>query len=87
MLSGFYILEQTLLSVNRDRERSDEMYEKIEAFCKEHGISIASFESMCGLSDNCVYKLKTNFNPQILKVKRMAEVLGITVDEFIGKEE
>lgn len=61
------------------------MYQKIEAFCKKHGISIASFESMCGLSENYVYKLKTNFNPNILKVKRMAEVLGITIDEFIGK--
>lgn len=62
------------------------MYEKIKQFCDEKGISIKQFESICGTSNGYMDKLRTS-QPGVRIAKRIAQVMGITVDELLKDDE
>lgn len=62
------------------------MYEKIRLFCDDKGISVQQFESICGVSSGYVTKLKKS-EPGVRTAKRMAEVMGITIEEFLKNDE
>ena len=61
------------------------MYEKILTFCEDVGISVRQFESICKLGNGYVGKLKKH-TPGIKKAKRIAQVMGISLEELIGDE-
>jgi len=61
------------------------MYEKIKAFCDKVGISVQQFETICGVSSGYVAKLKRS-EPGVRTAKRIAEVMGITIEELMKDE-
>lgn len=61
------------------------MYERIKAFCESVGISIAQFERICGTSHGYMDKLSRS-KPGIRTAVRIAQVMGITVEELLGDD-
>lgn len=60
------------------------MYRKVERFCKEHGITIAQFERLIGRKKGYLVKLKgKDSNPGVRTAARIAQVMGITVEELL----
>lgn len=51
--------------------------------CKERGISMAELERQCGLAQRTIYKWDKNI-PSVDKVKRVADYLGVCVDDLIA---
>lgn len=60
------------------------MYEKIKDFCIDRGISISTFERICGFSNGYIGKVKEKENPGVKAAQRMAQVMGITVEELMS---
>lgn len=61
------------------------MYEKIKAFCEENKISIAQFERICDLGNGYILKLPSIKSPSLKKAKRIAEVMGIPLEELLDE--
>lgn len=61
------------------------MLENIKAICKQKGLSILQLEQNAGLAANTVYRWKENM-PSVDKVKRVADVLGVTVDDLLRED-
>ena len=61
------------------------MYEKIKSFCSLVGISISQFERICGFSNGYIGKIREKENPGVRAAHRMAQVMGITVEELMAK--
>ena len=59
------------------------MYERIKSFCVDTGISIAQFERICGFSNGYISKVKEKENPGVKAAHRMAQVMGITVEQLM----
>ena len=64
----------------------DKLLERIEALCREKRISILELERMAGLKQRTVYKWDSSV-PAIDKVKAVADVLGVTLDELMKDNE
>lgn len=62
------------------------MIKNIKRICKQKGVRISALESAAGLPRGSIYKWDEN-TPSVLKVAKVAEVLGITVDEIIYEKE
>ena len=62
------------------------MLEKIAEKCKEKGISVAELERRANLRQRTIYKWDVS-EPGAKKVKRVAVVLGCSVDDLIDEEE
>ena len=58
------------------------MYEKIKQFCDERKITIAVFERVCGFSKGYICKID-GLRPSAKAVKRIAQVLGVPVEELM----
>ena len=58
------------------------MYERIKSLAKEHRLTIRQVEEAAGLGKNTLWRWKTR-SPMIDKVFRVANVLGVTVDELV----
>ena len=62
------------------------MYEKIRKFCDDRKITIAVFERVCNLSNGYVNKIeKQALKPSLKHTKRMAQVMGISIEELIDE--
>lgn len=59
------------------------LYDRIQELCKKRGISISRLESDCGLGNSTIKKWKT-INPQVNKIKIVAQYFGVTVDYLLG---
>ena len=59
---------------------------KIRDLCRERGISVADLEKKADLGKNTIYCWNDS-EPGVDKVKRVAAVLGITMDELLKEEE
>lgn len=55
----------------------------IKAACADQGLTVTELERAAGLTDNAIYKWQDSM-PGIDKVKKVAFVLQIPVDELIG---
>ena len=62
------------------------MYKKVANYCESVGITITQFERICGTSKDYMSKLK-NHSPSVKIAKRIAQVMGITVDELLSDED
>ena len=60
--------------------------DNIKAVCADRGITVTELERRIGISDNGIYKWKTN-SPSIDKVRRVSEVLNVPIERLIGREE
>ena len=58
------------------------VYERIEALCKEKGVSIRHLERECGLSYGSVIKWKTA-SPAADSLYKVAQYLETTVEELL----
>lgn len=61
------------------------LFDKISALCEERGISIAKLEREADLGNATVRRWKGS-DPSASKLKRVADVLGVTVDELLKEE-
>ena len=59
------------------------MVEIIKKLCDEKGISIPKMATDCGISSGNIYRWDAN-KPSIDKVKRVADYLGVTVNDLLG---
>lgn len=60
------------------------MYERIKSFCLRVGISVSQFERICGFSNGYIGKIKEKENPGVKAAHRMAQVMGITVEDLMS---
>ncbi len=58
------------------------MLENIKSICKEKGISLRQLEQDAGIAPNTITRWNEN-KPSYDKVKRVADVLGVTMDELV----
>lgn len=58
------------------------IYERIEALCKERGLSIRKLENECGLSNGSIAKWRT-VSPSAESLYKVAQYLKTTVEELI----
>ena len=61
------------------------IYEKILALCKDMNMSIAQLEREAGLG-NATIKTWGKSDPGAKKLKKVADCLGVTVDELLSDE-
>lgn len=58
------------------------VYERIEALCREKGVSIRKLENSCGLSNGSVAKWKV-VSPSAESLYKVAVFLETTVEELL----
>lgn len=66
----------------KEEDKKKVIFEKILALCKEKGVNIAQLEKACGLGNATVRGWATS-DPQVSKLKRVADFFGCTVDELL----
>lgn len=61
-------------------------FERVASLCAERGISIARLEREAGLGNATVRGWKKSI-PNVDSLKRVADVLGCTIDELLAPDE
>lgn len=61
-------------------------FENIKKIAKQRGMSLAELNDKAGLKTNIIYSWK-NKNPSAEKLQAVANVLGVTVDYLLGKND
>ena len=61
------------------------MYGTIKKLSKERKIPIVRLEDICGLSRGAICKWDKNV-PKVTSVAKVADVLGVTVDDLLKAE-
>ena len=59
--------------------------DKIKEMCKERGITIKQLERDAELGEGTIKKW-SDFNPRLENVVKVADVLGVSVDDLIREE-
>ena len=59
------------------------IYKNIQNVCREKGMTITGLETQLGFGRGSIYKCDTHA-PSIAKVRDVADVLGVTVDDLIN---
>ena len=62
------------------------MLKTIRNIAKQKGIPLAKIERACELGERSLYRWDTNY-PSVDKVKKVADYLGVTVDELLKEEQ
>lgn len=60
-----------------------DLYNNVKALCKENGVSVVKMESDLGFPQSSIRKWKKS-EPGIWKVKKVADYLGVRIDELIA---
>jgi len=63
------------------------IYENVETYCHEHGISIAGFEKLCGIGNGVVSAWKGESSPTLTSVMKIANATGIPASEWLKDKE
>jgi len=61
------------------------IFEKVEALCRERGISISRLEKECGFGNATIRGWKQS-DPGVRKVKTVADYFGVTLDYFVSAD-
>lgn len=61
------------------------MLEIIKRLCAQRSITIRQLESSAGITERAIYRWDEN-TPSVDKVKRVADVLGVTVDDLLKED-
>ena len=59
------------------------IYKNIQNVCREKGMTINGLEAQLGFGRGSIYKWDEH-TPSIARVKDVADVLGVTVDDLIA---
>lgn len=59
------------------------IFERIEAWCKENGTSVAALEKKCGLGNATIRGWETS-SPRIDSLKKVSDITGIPISELIS---
>lgn len=59
------------------------LYVNLRRICREKGMQITDLERRAGLSDNSIYTWQ-RAAPSIEKVKRVADVLAVPIDDLVN---
>ncbi|MCJ0522194.1 helix-turn-helix domain-containing protein [Enterococcus cecorum] len=59
------------------------IYTRILKLAKKQGYSIRKIESICNFSNGTIRSWRLNNNPPVRKLKQVADLLGVSVDELI----
>ena len=59
------------------------IYKNIQNVCRENGMTITGLEAQLGFGRGSIYKWDLHL-PSVAKVKDVADVLGVTVDDLIA---
>ena len=62
------------------------IYKNIQNVCREKGMTINGLEVQLGFGRGSIYKWDSHM-PSVAKVKDVADVLGVTVDDLINARE
>lgn len=63
------------------------LFERTKEISTRRGYSIAELERKAGLSENYLYTWKRTDNPRKDSLKKVADVLNVTVDYLLGKND
>lgn len=61
------------------------IYDNIKRACKKNGVAIRKLESDLDLSQGSVCKWNS-VSPSVASIKKVADYLGVTVDELISEK-
>lgn len=61
------------------------LYKRIEAKCRERGISVSALEKAVGLG-NATIKGWSLSSPKVENLKKVADYFGCTIDELLKEE-
>ena len=64
----------------------DNLLKRIKSICESKGLSLRQLEQEAGLALNTISRWEKN-KPSIDKVKKVADTLGVTMDELLREEE
>ena len=62
------------------------IYDKIKKICKEKGLSVTYVERKAELGNGSISKWNDSV-PNVANLKKVANILEVTVDELIGDED
>ncbi|MCJ2192917.1 helix-turn-helix domain-containing protein [Pediococcus acidilactici] len=62
------------------------MFDRVKEISKKRGLSLAQLNEKAGFKPNVIYSWKTK-SPSIDKVEAVANVLGVSVDYLLGKDD
>lgn len=62
------------------------MVSKIRQLCKEQGKTLFSLEQECGFGNGTIHKWDRS-SPSIMKIRAVADALGVSVSYLIGEQE
>ncbi len=62
------------------------MYDNVKKICEEKGISVGKIEKDLQLSNGSICKWNEN-EPGIRKVQKVADYLGVSIEELLAEEE
>ena len=63
------------------------IFENVEAYCREHGLSISGFEKLCGIGNGVVSAWKGESSPTLTSVMKIADATGIPASEWLKDKE
>lgn len=61
------------------------IYENIRNLCRKAKISVFQLEREAGLGNGTVRRWKQS-DPTVMKLKRVADYFGVTLDSLLGKD-
>lgn len=61
------------------------LFENVKTLCAARGLSLRTLEQQCGMAPRYIYKWDSSV-PSVEKVAAVADVLGVSVDELIGRK-
>ncbi len=62
------------------------LYDNVKKICEEKGISVGKIEKDLQLSNGSICKWNEN-EPGIRKVQKVADYLGVSIEELLAEEE
>lgn len=61
------------------------LFDNIKKYAKLRGMSLSELNDKAGLKTNIIYSWKKK-EPSVNKIESVAKVLGVTVDDLLGRE-
>ena len=63
------------------------IFEKIQLYCSEVGISIAAFERLCKIGNGAVGKWRNQTKPSVMSLMKIEHVTGIPLYQWLDDKE
>lgn len=60
------------------------VFDRVVEYCQNAGMSISSFEKLCGIGNGAVGRWKSGVSPSIATLSKMEKATGIPIQVWIG---